>query len=394
MNTRLSGLPARSGRWAAIDFFIPDGLRRLDRRDILYKARALVLVHIVTLLTLGRLWRELQSYLLELGGLKVISPIVGIIGAVILISLALFRRTGSFTLAAHLYGASSTSTILCVIAVSGGFLVSPGMPWWPILLMLIFIMGGWSVAIVWAVAGLLLFLTGMNVETSWTINIFTPEHQRDAYVSSVILCGVHMMTVLWFLEFCQRQLLRRANVERDRALFSAAHDPLTGLANRRTFQQRVADISQRQRETGNLEAVLMIDLNDFKLVNDELGHQAGDQVLTTIARRLRSQIRRDDVAARLGGDEFAVLLCDMPRDTDVRGVVEKLYAAITAPISLEDGQTVTVGASIGIALDPCDGDTVDTLLHHADMAMYHAKARNRAYVFHGDHDGDLSATAG
>lgn len=386
MNTRLAGLPAPSGRWAPIDFFIADTLRRIDRRDILYKARALVLVHVVTLLTLGRLWRELQPHLQELGGLKVISPVIGVIGMVVLLSLMVFRRTGSFSIAAHLYGASSTCTILCVISVSGGFLVSPGMPWWPILIMLIFIMGGWNIALGWAVLGLLIFLAAMSTETVWAINIFTPEHQRDAYVSSVILCGFHMMVALWFLEFCQRQLLRRAKVERDRALFSAAHDPLTGLANRKAFQQRVAEISEHQKEVGGIEAVLMIDLDDFKLVNDKLGHQAGDQVLITIGRRLRTQIRRDDLAARLGGDEFAVLLCDMPSDTDVRGVVQKLYAAITAPISLDDGRQITVGASIGVALDPCDGNTVDALLHHADMAMYDAKARGRAFVFHSERE--------
>lgn len=382
MNTRNSTYSAPAGRWALVDVFIPEALRHIDQRDILYKARALVLVHAMTLLTLERLWREIQLYQAELGELKVILPVIVTIGAIILASLAVFKRLGSFAIAAHLYGATSICTILSVISLSGGFLVSPAMPWWPILIALIFIMGGWSTAFIWAVVSLLIFLAGMNFETGWTINLFTPEFQREAYVYSVILCGFHMMAALRFLEFCQRQLLHRAKVERDRALFSAAHDPLTGLANRKTFQLRVAGIAQRQEEAEEIQAVLMIDLDDFKLVNDEFGHQAGDQVLIAIARRLRAQTRPDDLAARLGGDEFAVLLSGMTSDFDAETVAMKLHHAITSPISLENGHNISVGASIGIAIAPCDGDAVDTLLHHADMAMYEAKTCGHAYLLH------------
>lgn len=384
MSTRLSNIPAPSGKWAPIDFFIPEHLRRLDRRDLLYKARAVVVVNIFTLLALARLLRELLAYTQTLGPLKVILPIVVATSLVVLANLAIFRRNGSFTVAANLYGAVNTVSIVCIVTVSGGIFLSPGMTWWPILIMYIFIMGGWAIALVWAMVGLIIFLGGVKLEPDWVINVLTPESWREAYITSIILCGFHLMAVLGFLEFCQRQLLRRANLERDRALFSAAHDPLTGLANRKAFQQRVGQMAEHQKAVGGVEAILMIDLDGFKQINDSIGHKAGDQVLITIGRRLREQVRRSDLAARLGGDEFAVLLCDMPDDTNVEATARKLYAVITAPIALEDGREVRVDASIGIALDPSDGDNMETLLHHADIAMYEAKAGGHPYLFYSD----------
>lgn len=384
MNTRLSRAPAPSGRWALVDYFIPAHLRRLDQRDLLYKARAVVIVNILTLFTFARLFRELLPYLPELGFLKVIPPIMLATSLLVLSSMAIFRRTGSFTVAANLYGTVSTTAIVCVLTVSGGVFMSPGMTWWPILIMYIFIMGGWITALGWALVALFTLLVGMKLESAWTINVFTPDTWRDAYVSSVILCGFHLLAALWFLDFCQRQLLRRAKVERDRALFSAAHDPLTGLANRKAFQQRIGQLPAHQREVGDMEAVLMIDLDGFKQINDRHGHQAGDYVLMTIGRRLKQHVRRNDLVARLGGDEFAVLLRDMPCNADVETTVRKLYAAITSSIHLDDGRVVQVNASIGIAFDPSDGDDMETLLHHADMAMYEAKEGGHPYLFYSE----------
>ncbi len=384
MSTRLSTMPAPSGRWKPIDYFIPEQHRRLDRRDLLFKARAVVVVNIFTFLTLTRLFRELWQYIPELGPLIVMLPIIVLTGFLVPLNLFIFRRNGSFATAANLYGLVATVAIVCTIVVSGGMFLSPGMTWWPILVMYVFIMGGWAVALGWAMVGLIIFLAGLKYEPAWIINVFSPDSWREAYVSSVILCGFHLMAALGFLEFCQRQLLRRVQVERDRALFSAAHDPLTGLANRKAFQQRVAQMAEHQKLAGGIEAVLMIDLDGFKEINDRIGHKAGDQVLVIIGRRLTEQVRRSDFAARLGGDEFAVLLCDLASRDNVHGIAAKIHAAITAPMTLEDGQQVSVGASIGIALDPDDGEDMDTLLHHADQAMYEAKSGGHPFLHYAD----------
>ena len=153
----------------------------------------------------------------------------------------------------------------------------------------------------------------------------------------------------------------------------AYRDPLTGLANRHLFQDRLRHAMEVRQRQGSHLALLFIDLDRFKQINDELGHDAGDQVLRAVAQRIQASLRAMDTAARLGGDEFAVIL----EDTDSRAagaVADKLLAQATATIPLEDGQAVSVGASIGIAGVPENGATLEAVLQHADQAMYQAKA--------------------
>ena len=148
----------------------------------------------------------------------------------------------------------------------------------------------------------------------------------------------------------------------------AFHDPLTGLANRALFADRVRHALVRR--DGNA-AVLYIDLDDFKPINDTLGHEAGDAVLRVSADRLRDSLRAADTAARLGGDEFAVLLVDIaPRDAEM--VATRILHALRAPIELEGG-VHAVGASLGLALAHASTIAGDELLRHADEAMYAAK---------------------
>jgi diguanylate cyclase (GGDEF)-like protein/PAS domain S-box-containing protein len=161
----------------------------------------------------------------------------------------------------------------------------------------------------------------------------------------------------------------------DRKLFEdelrrqATTDPLTGLLNRTAFSDRLA-AATAEVDPGCPPAVLFVDLDDFKTVNDTLGHAAGDELLTTVAARLSADVRADDVVARLGGDEFAVLLTAAD-DERLRDVADRLLVALRAPIALA-GTTVTVTASIGGVL-AVPGDTAERLLAAADAAMYRAK---------------------
>ncbi len=149
------------------------------------------------------------------------------------------------------------------------------------------------------------------------------------------------------------------------------YDALTDLPNRRLFLDRLHHaIAMAKREKDHL-AVLFMDLNRFKLVNDTLGHEAGDEVLKQTAQRFRRFLRESDTAARLGGDEFAVLLPKASGDTAL-SVAKKILFSLQEPIHLPQ-QDVTIGTSIGIASYPDDGEDADTLLKHADAAMYHAK---------------------
>ena len=165
----------------------------------------------------------------------------------------------------------------------------------------------------------------------------------------------------------------------------AFHDPLTGLPNRALFRDRLAHALERSaRDPSSRSGVLFLDLDDFKRVNDRLGHDSGDDVLRTVAERLQVGIRRGDTAARLGGDEFTVLLEDAVDLDEVRATAERLALRLARPIG-EGDEEVVVGVSIGIALSPEAGTTVDELLTNSDAAMYLAKAagKGRAAVYEG-----------
>ena len=156
----------------------------------------------------------------------------------------------------------------------------------------------------------------------------------------------------------------------------AFHDGLTGLANRALFGDRVDHALARSARTGSLVAVLFVDLDDFKTVNDRFGHQAGDQLLRSIGERIVSIVRPGDTAARLGGDEFAVLLEDVHGAEDAQVVAERLIQAVRTPTRLGEVDTL-VGASVGIALSAAGGERASDLLQNADFAMYRAKGAGK-----------------
>ncbi len=153
--------------------------------------------------------------------------------------------------------------------------------------------------------------------------------------------------------------------------YQAYHDSLTGLANRSLFAERVDEALARVGDEGARVAVLFIDLDDFKTVNDTMGHAAGDALLGEVGRRIQGCIGDDDTAARLGGDEFAVLLPNLAHDVEARTVAERILVALGDPIDVE-GQPVVTHASIGIASQDGAADAAE-LMQHADVAMYTAK---------------------
>lgn len=162
---------------------------------------------------------------------------------------------------------------------------------------------------------------------------------------------------------------RRLNDELRRA---ARYDELTGLPNRRLFQDRMKSALARTRRHGGRIALLYVDIDDFKQINDTLGHTAGDQLLGEVAHRLQQCVREEDTVARLGGDEFVVLLEEIQAPDDARLVLAKITATINRPVHL-DGNLLCVQPSIGIAVYPDHGETAEQLLKHADMQMYQMK---------------------
>lgn len=156
----------------------------------------------------------------------------------------------------------------------------------------------------------------------------------------------------------------------------AHHDPLTGLPNRLLFMDRLKHGIAKAQRHEQMVALMFLDLDDFKVLNDAYGHEFGDQVLAAVAARLAGSVRKSDTVSRLGGDEFTLLMEDVEDLQSVRTLAQKVIELVSQPMEIE-GRQVQVGASIGISLHPSDADTADALLRLADLAMYRAKEAGR-----------------
>lgn len=169
--------------------------------------------------------------------------------------------------------------------------------------------------------------------------------------------------------------------------FLAHHDALTQLPNRILLADRLDQAIARMQRAQRLLAIVYLDLDDFKPVNDRLGHKAGDQLLVMVAQRLKEHTRADDTVCRLGGDEFVLLLGDLGTIEECTQTIERLIAALGRTYTL-DQQPVHITASIGMTVYPFDDADADTLMRHADQAMYVAKqsGRNRFHLFDAEHD--------
>jgi diguanylate cyclase (GGDEF)-like protein len=175
----------------------------------------------------------------------------------------------------------------------------------------------------------------------------------------------------------QRRTAEAARAENQRR-HDALHDQLTGLPNRALFLERLRHAGEQARRGSDFSfAVLFLDLDNFKAVNDSYGHHAGDEMLADVARRLAAGLRSVDTLARLGGDEFAMLLEEVREPSDAARVAERLLLALREPVRIGDGEVFT-SASIGIALEQKGKDSGQCLLRSADIAMYRAKEHGRA----------------
>ncbi|MEX0737894.1 MAG: EAL domain-containing protein [Pseudohongiella sp.] len=156
----------------------------------------------------------------------------------------------------------------------------------------------------------------------------------------------------------------------------AFYDPLTGLENRRLFRDRLEQELKHLRRNKKAMALLFLDLDQFKRINDTLGHDAGDELLCTVAQRLRDCVREEDIVARLGGDEFTILLANIKNADDAGLVARKILRSLLEPVTLST-QEVTVSCSIGITVAPEDSMNASILMRNADLAMYRAKDQGR-----------------
>lgn len=204
------------------------------------------------------------------------------------------------------------------------------------------------------------------------------QSRRRLWLASgtAVLLGLIALILYVINRKIRREVALRGQVEAELQRM-AYSDALTGLPNRLQFFERADQLLKRERRDQGRLALCFIDLNDFKKINDQHGHLAGDAVLSQIGQRLRRAVRESDIVARFGGDEFVVLFDNLDTPADLPRLVDHLQSAIRLPID-HQGITLHSGASIGTALFPDDGDQIDALLSHADQAMYRRKPAARS----------------
>jgi diguanylate cyclase (GGDEF)-like protein/PAS domain S-box-containing protein len=198
-------------------------------------------------------------------------------------------------------------------------------------------------------------------ESRFVRGTYTPDFDADGQVIGVYSSSTDVTSI----KKVERQLEHLAQ-----------HDTLTGLPNRHTFNDAIATALARARRTGTQVALLFLDVDGFKRINDTLGHAAGDDVLREFAQRLSGAVRRTDLVARLAGDEFVVILEGIHAREECRFVARKIIAAIRAPFHAGDS-AISVTTSIGIALGDGETSTAESLLKRADSALYAAKGNGR-----------------
>lgn len=199
--------------------------------------------------------------------------------------------------------------------------------------------------------------------------------------------GDNFNALLTELEARQERLVR----QNASLAHQANHDSLTGLPNRSYFQHCLEAAIERARSNDQRIAVLFVDNDHFKRINDTHGHAVGDVLLVTVARRIRDQLRPSDVVARFGGDEFGVLLAPLDNTDEALAIADNILASVAAPLQLENGVSLVPSVSIGVAVFPDHGLTPETLLRRADKAMYRAKTRSRGTQHLAEETGPLNA---
>ena len=216
--------------------------------------------------------------------------------------------------------------------------------------------------------------TGSSQKSLLILHDFDINQQSSLYSAYIHRLLIPLAFFLWVTiwgSLMLGNLINRLQIQKDKNEHMALHDVLTGLPNRQYFLDEITELINYSNRKCTPFVLAMIDLNKFKNVNDELGHQSGDLLLIKVAERIKNDIRDYDLVARLGGDEFVLLLPGTDIDSSMK-VLDRVYLSIVKSYSLQDIQ-VNIGASIGVSYFPQHDTTYSELVHKADIAMYQAK---------------------
>lgn len=313
---------------------------------------------------------------LEPQGKAIILHFSSILGSGILIALLTIRFGGYRIAALNIFIATLCIGLILVSLQTGG-VNSPVNPSAIAIPALATLSIGAMAGVIW---GLVVFAAAtfsfIAAHSGYTfVNIIAPHNLAIAEFSGLFTGGTLTLFIVIYFDISSRKLRDLLNAEHAKYIQLAHHDSLTGLANRRYFIDKVEAAIARTSADKNTFCVLYFDLNNFKKINDTLGHHSGDQVLREFAKRLRKLTRTSDIIARLGGDEFCIVLLGLD-DADIIKLKINDYAqALSEPLMLETTQ-YQISASIGYAIYPNHGTSYEALLRIADQKMYQVK-RNR-----------------
>lgn len=297
-------------------------------------------------------------------------------GASVLISMLVLRHLDNRILAMHmlLLVYSSAFTIACV------YFGGTRSPTYALLLLapvMAGIVGSMSATAFWGSLVILIWVTILLLERVGVQfeQIIAPQNYNVAITISYAAMGVAVSSVIMVYAEINKRLRTTLKKTNEELGFLSSHDDLTGLYNRRFYDQGMARSLERADDLGKPLGLIMIDLDGFKNINDTYGHGVGDILLAQLGRRLRHQVRETDLVARLGGDEFALVLEDVHSTAEVQVIAEKLLQTVKEPV-LVRGRHLALDASYGIALYPNHGDNQKAVEESADKAMYSAKHAN------------------
>jgi diguanylate cyclase (GGDEF)-like protein len=373
--------PARRGKlaWLAraflahCDRILPPRLRA--EPDQLIRAR--------TLIGMARFVQAAMVFIIPILWLNATT----IIDYVVMLGLALFGATFSALLgylhrSGNLNGAINWLLFLAFTVVqgctliNGGIIKSPAMDLVVVPVLMAFCLSGRRAGLQWA-AATVAFHIGVAIVLSLGID-FALVHKEELFQETFgawIIAFVGILLIVYIFEWINLRLQKERERQYNELEFLASHDALTGLASRRKFHEALSHALERLRQTRESVAVIYLDLDGFKPVNDTLGHAVGDIVLQTVARRIGRNLRSSDIVARLGGDEFGIVLQGVSTVDDAAQIATKIGEEIARPI--RGLERFPVSGSIGIAMAPQHSEDGDTLVRMADQAMFRAKTKKR-----------------
>ena len=344
-------------------------------------AAALLLISAMLVVTIG----GFQLTSLQTPAARNICAAISVAALAIMgVLMGVLRLTGNYRFCGMATSLSVYCIVVAVICTTGGAARSPEAQIMSVLPLMAYFFGGarWGNAMVLAAVAGIVLLTLLHISGFGFTNILDDGGVTRAYMISGILSLIFTSGIASAYVVIGKSLERERDQEQQRVEQLAETDSLTGLSNRLKFD---ADLSIRfkRKSNGNQPepfTLCFLDLNGFKPINDHYGHDAGDEVLQTLAARLTNNLRGGDSVARVGGDEFVLILDSLKQESDIEPIAQRLLQAITAPILTRAG-TVSVGGSLGFAIFPSDGDREDALKHAADQAMYLAKAQGGGWRY-------------